>query len=449
LITPVYSQQIITDGKTNTTLNVSGNVTNVDTATIKGKNAFNSFSKFNVDTGNVVNLKVPGASENLINFIYSEQSHINGKLNAIKNSSIGGNIFLVNPHGVVISSTGEINVGSLNVVTPTTSYMNGFFDSPNNVNDASIQALLDGTVPINPNAVINVEGKINAITNVKMDAGSVYNTGDIYSGAQFDEKNITIGDVVNINTLENGAELAKNSGEIIIKTAGDFINEGNIIADGGNNIDAGNITITPGQDAVLKEGSIISAKGKGENSNGGSAIVFANRDSFLEEDAVISTMGGNISGDGGFVELSANRNVSIAGELNAYAKNGFHGSILIDPTWVDGVIYFASDYYSHGADLTINGSSSIDIQSVISTRVIAGVDSQATHAADPSTGNSGNLTLNAPNIYFRNGSSIYTFTDGIYTGGTLESNSTNTYSYTGAEIHSNDLTLNTSNYLSI
>ena len=146
---PVYAQQIITDGNTNTTLNVNGTVTDVTTTTIKGPNAFNSFSKFNVNAGNTVNLHVPELSNNLINLVHDETTQIDGVLNSIKYGEIGGNIFLANPHGIVVGISGVINVGSLTAVTPTVDFMNGFFNTPGEVNDASVTALLNGTAPVN------------------------------------------------------------------------------------------------------------------------------------------------------------------------------------------------------------------------------------------------------------------------------------------------------------
>ena len=218
-LTPAYAQQIITDGNTNTTLNINGIVTNITTTTTKGNNAFNSFSKFNVNAGNTVNLHVPSSSNNLINLVHEETTQINGILNSIKDGHIGGNIFLANPHGIVVGSTGVINVGSLTAVTPTVDFMNNFFTAPGMPADASINALLNGTAPINHDGEISNHGIINAITNVKLDTGSVTNTGDIYSGAVFQENDIALGDVVNINTLENATNIDINGSNITIKVA--------------------------------------------------------------------------------------------------------------------------------------------------------------------------------------------------------------------------------------
>lgn len=234
-LTPCYAQQIITDGNTSTTLNTNGTITDVTTTTIKGNNAFNSFTKFNVDTGNTVNLVVPNSSENLINIVTGEQTIIKGVLNSIKHDEIGGNIFLANPHGISTINGGVINVGSITAITPTADFTNNFFNGVGDPNDASVVALLNGTVPINPDATITA-GRINAITNVTLEAGNVTNYGDIYTNAKFGP-DIETGDIVNLNSLEYTEHhapqnLVLENGEIKIKAVNELNQRGGIYSGG-------------------------------------------------------------------------------------------------------------------------------------------------------------------------------------------------------------------------
>ena len=48
---------------------------------------------------------------------------------------------------LIVSSGGIVNVGSLNVSTPTQGFVDGFFLSPGNPNDAAVAQLLAGTAP--------------------------------------------------------------------------------------------------------------------------------------------------------------------------------------------------------------------------------------------------------------------------------------------------------------
>ena len=114
-----YADPIVPDGRTQTQLNIQGNVTDITTSTIRGRNAYNSFNKFNVNAGNVANLHVPGSAANLLNLVHGHASNINGVLNAYKNGSIGGNIFFANPHGIVVGASGGVMGGARTMATPT------------------------------------------------------------------------------------------------------------------------------------------------------------------------------------------------------------------------------------------------------------------------------------------------------------------------------------------
>lgn len=199
---PVFSQSIITDGNTATTLNTSGNVTNITTGTIQNNNAFNSFSRFNVDSGKTVNLVVPNSANNLINIVTGEKSSINGVLNSFQNGQLGGNVFFANPYGVVVGSTGSINVGRLNMSTPTQSFVNNFFTSPGNPNPASVNALLNNTEPINCKASITNNGAINMVAEGTFTSKKFTNAGSIFSAGRgtFGTPISIIADIVNLDS---------------------------------------------------------------------------------------------------------------------------------------------------------------------------------------------------------------------------------------------------------
>src|SRR5690606_16617627 len=93
---------ILPDGNTATQVGASGPVTQVTTATVRGENAFNSFSRFSVGAGDTVNLYLPTGTRNLLNLVHDERTQIDGVLNSIRNGGIGGNVYLANPHGVVV-----------------------------------------------------------------------------------------------------------------------------------------------------------------------------------------------------------------------------------------------------------------------------------------------------------------------------------------------------------
>lgn len=233
-VTPVFAQQVVTDGMTATNVTVNGNTTNVSTSTVSGGNAFNSLAKLNVDSGKVVNLVLPNGVSNLINIVKGQQSVINGALNGIQNGQIGGNVFLVNPFGFVVGSTGSINVGQLTAITPTQDFANNFFSAVGVVNPSSLNALLSGTAPINPGATITNSGVINVISSANITAPNVVNNGKILANASFktvsDYSNVNVADIVNLNAAD---KLGITGGSVVIN-ADKITNNGYIYATGGD-----------------------------------------------------------------------------------------------------------------------------------------------------------------------------------------------------------------------
>ena len=182
---------IATDGRTATQLNLSSaNTVNITTTTLSGNNAFNSFSRFGVDAGNTANLHVPTGATNLINIVRDARTDINGVLNGIQDGRIGGNVWFANPYGLVVGAGGVVNVGSLNVSTPTAAFVQGFFGA-NGPNANSVQQLLGGTAPLNANGTVSIQGRVNAINGVMLSAGAINVSGSIYSGARFVARRLT------------------------------------------------------------------------------------------------------------------------------------------------------------------------------------------------------------------------------------------------------------------
>ncbi|MFW5986117.1 MAG: leukotoxin LktA family filamentous adhesin, partial [Halanaerobiales bacterium] len=420
--------QIVVDGKTATELEQEGNITDISTSTVSMDSAFNSFTRFNVNRDNIVNLYLPGNTSNLLNMVHSETSHINGILNSIKDNQIGGNVYFLNPHGIMVGSQGAVNVGSLTAVTPTTGFMDSVFTSAGDISASAVDKIKEGSIPVSDSGLINVAGEVNARDDINLAAGEITvaggedGRGAVSTGANFSETStanrdrVNFSDVVNINGVESGERVAVENGDIKIKAAGDFVNKGILAADGADNLAAGSIDVRAGNDIYLNQGSLVSARGYGEDSDGGDIIIFADRDAEFNSGAGIDAGGGN-SGDGGFIEFSAKEDVRLAGgQFMAAAEEGEAGSILIDPQNV----LIASDLnrsgsssgdfdgediqYFHGADFKMEASESITVNEdvIISTRAISGSD----HLNNDSSGDSGNLAMTAPQITLNTGSKL-------------------------------------------
>ena len=80
------------------------------------QNAIVTWDSFSIGANASVTIKGDHNNFNMLNYVTgSESSQIYGKLNSYVGDNQGGNIYLVNPNGVQIGNSAEINVGSLHI----------------------------------------------------------------------------------------------------------------------------------------------------------------------------------------------------------------------------------------------------------------------------------------------------------------------------------------------
>ena len=80
------------------------------------QNAIVTWDSFSIGANATVTIRGDHDNFNMLNFVTgSESSQIYGKLNSYVGDKQGGNIYLVNPNGVQIGNSAEINVGSLHI----------------------------------------------------------------------------------------------------------------------------------------------------------------------------------------------------------------------------------------------------------------------------------------------------------------------------------------------
>ena len=165
---------IVPDGRTGTSLQTSGGVTNVTTSTVSGANAFNSFSQFGVGQGNTVNLQLPTGTQNLVNIVRDAPAYVNGTLNSYMNGQIGGNVYFADPKGFIVGRSGTVNVGSLNVSTPTREFTDSLIGPGGAINGTAVGNLMAGSFPVSPDGNVRIYGRINAIDGVRLTGQNVF-----------------------------------------------------------------------------------------------------------------------------------------------------------------------------------------------------------------------------------------------------------------------------------
>ena len=223
-----FADMIEIDNKTETTINRQGNTYDISTKTVVDNTGFNSFKKFNVDEGTTVNLQLTGNMANLVNLVSDEKTNILGTLNSFKNGKIAGNIFFLNPNGIVVGDKGIINVGSLTLATPTKEFLESVINSDKQVSSILTKAILAGDMPINETGIISIKGKINAFNGVELNANSV----DIDKTGEINTK-YSVADIVNLGDIED-TEVKIKDGKVIIEAIGKVTDSGKISADGKN-----------------------------------------------------------------------------------------------------------------------------------------------------------------------------------------------------------------------
>ena len=436
--------QIIIDGRTSTQLVINQNVTDVYTNTVLGATGFNSFSIFNVYEGNEVNLYLPDGANALMNMVHDQQSVIDGYLNAYKDGKIGGDVYFLNPHGVMVGTTGVMNVGNVMLASPTQDFMANMFGANGMVSAPHVTMVKDGNFPLSDTGLISVRGTVNATSGAVIAGGDVAVSGTIETGRQ---SVVAISNLVNLS----GAmiDMDNVTAGITITANNDIAITGRLGADGADNQDAGAIDVRSDGDITVSAGADLSADGRGVSSDGGSVIVFAGEQATLGQGARLSADGGD-SGDGGFVEFSATKVVELAGgTLSAAARNGTDGAILIDPEDIiissdllrnastDGGTADSDNNTSWNAGaLTLQATNSITVNDniTISSRRVSSFSSASAHRNDASTADSGNITFLSDNITIGDGALVTSKATGTFDAGDITIDGRKVIAGDGAEI---------------
>ena len=353
----VIAQSLVTpDGRTATTVNRQGSLMDVTTGTVQGGRGFNSFSRFEVGQGDTLNLRLPDGTHTLVNMVYDAPIRIDGVLNSLQNNRIGGKVVFADPFGMVVGRAGVLNVGSLFVTTPTAQAMLGVLGSDGQVNALAAQDLIDGKAAQQAGSLIRIDGRINALERVRLQASVVEIGKDASIMASADARHeAAFASAVNMQGLEAASGMVEQGG--VIEIIGKQLTVAGTLNASGR--DAGG-TIRLGRvDGVQAEQVRVEATGQLQanalvQGPGGSIDVWGdNSNVFL---GVISAKGGAQGGDGGFAEVSAKTGLIYDGAANLSAAKGKTGTLLIDPDTVC-IQVNAGDACSGGSVVTF---SSID-----------------------------------------------------------------------------------------
>ncbi|MFW2078173.1 beta strand repeat-containing protein, partial [Acinetobacter sp. ULE_I010] len=289
------------------TFNQTGNTLNINQ---NSQNLSTNWNTFNIGQDATVNFNQQNKSSVAINHVKdSNASQIMGRLNA------NGQVFLLNPNGVVFSKTAQVNVGGL--VASTLS-----------LNDADIQNgkfTLKGDA--NSTATIENQGTINTLQGgtVALIAPNVKNTGTIKTPNG--TTHLTSASQVTL-ALQNGSLTQYQVDQGVLQGLVD--NGGAIIADNGAVLLTAKAKDSLSK-AVVNHTGIIEANRLTQNAKGEIIILGDVKYGETNVSGTLKAEGKN-GVDGGFIETSAAKvNIDQDIKVSTLSDTGKTGEWLIDP----------------------------------------------------------------------------------------------------------------------
>ena len=286
-------------------------VADVWAGTVVDDVAMNVFKKFDVSANDIANMyfkKDANGTDvnNLVNLVF-DTINVNGTVNAIQNSKIGGNLFFLSSDGLAVSGSGVINAGSLTVLTPTPEHLvqaglaswadkeGGAFGGGKDVDalqtaylTANWKAIEAMNIPINKMGNITVKGRINTTNGIKFKAAHIDISKDnAYAAAPLLQTGvIDFGSLVNLNAeqqkdagITDLKATVNGSGDIVLSAVAESVNtkDENFAGTGVTGYNAVKADVTVGEGAQImankqgeKQGNVtITAEasvGKGQGS---------------------------------------------------------------------------------------------------------------------------------------------------------------------------------------
>jgi filamentous hemagglutinin family protein len=265
-----------------------------------------NWNSFSIGAGNSVTFNQPNSSSVALNRVLgSEVSVIQGALNA------NGQVFLVNPNGVLFSPTAQVNVGSIVASTLDISaadFMAGNYrfeghSSNAIINQGNIQAANGGSIALIAAQIINTGNLTANGGNVLLGAGSRV-TLDLGGPVKLDVEEAAIDALI-----EQGGAIRADGGRIYLTAKA-----------------AGDLARTVINHTGITEARTLSTGDKGE------IVLLGDMDNDRIQVAGTLDASAPHGGDGGFIETSAaNVNISNDLQVTTAASTGRTGQWLIDP----------------------------------------------------------------------------------------------------------------------
>jgi filamentous hemagglutinin family protein len=391
------------------TISQAGNVLNVHQSTDRAVINWNSFS---VPNGHTANFNLPSANSAVLNRVTSlnNPSLINGAINS------NGNVFLVNPSGVVIGSTGVINTAGFTASAldiPNHEFMQGgtlHFRGESKasvINNGTINAGAGGVTLVGHTVIntgtITSQGSVNMVSggSVKLSNGGTYTQADLATINNGISE--TAGMINNSGTIRAVGAVSSGGEVYLVNPNGKILNSGVIRASRETTVAATSTTpattqTVGGQVVIQAKTDKVELAGKIDVSGdvGGKVVVTGKEVQLASAtiDASGTNGGGTVNLGGGYqgkdpaIQNAQKTTVDANSTVSVNAATGNAGTVIVwsdQATIMDGSILAQSTVSGNGGFVEISSAGGLKYQGEVLR--------QATN------GNSGLLLLDPDNIY--------------------------------------------------
>ncbi|SMC41892.1 beta strand repeat-containing protein, partial [Sporomusa malonica] len=409
----------------------SGSTMIINQATNK---AVINWQSFSIGKGEIVNFVQPSSTAVALNRVVGNNvSSIYGSLNA------NGKVYLVNPNGILFSSSAQVNVGGLVASTLNISdsdFTSGKYTFEKNGSGGSVtnagsitatnEAVLIGPTVTNEGVItakvvglgagdkVSLDFSGDQLLNVAVDTGaaggSAKNSGTITSTGGLvvmtaGTKDALLNTVVNNSGVIRAQSIANVNGVICLE-GGNVINRGTLDVSGKTSGQTGGAVKVLGDTVTLASGSTIDVSG---DAGGGTALIGGAYQGGSHEYAATSTTveTGTLinadaitTGNGGQVVVWANDTTNFAGKITAKGGSisGNGGNVE-----TSGHILTVSGTVLAGATNGNNGCWLLDpydytINSAAAASLVTSLDSNTdvtVRSSDGTSGTDGNIYVNS------------------------------------------------------
>ena len=319
-----------------------------------GSIGFRKYQNFDLSKGDVANLIYYLQGQDLSTFVnlVDNQINIQGIVNAVgKNGAFNnGHAVFISPNGMVVGSSGVLNVGSLTVLTPDS---NSYEKYKSDLKRPSLIADYKSKLG-EGNATVKIDGKVLARNFVDINAANLQVSPDaqIMAGVKDATKILSNTQAEALfNQLVNADNMSANSfandnGSIIIRTYGE--NGGTDIAGTMKNFGTGSTEITN----LGSKG--INVSGKSLNGNGDTLLVNKNGE---------VNVSGTVANKGGKLLVNNTGSGVLIASTGLLSNQG--GELIVTNTGNDGVSIANGGLVknsTHSANIINSGKNGINVK---------------------------------------------------------------------------------------